>query len=38
MDLVVPINFNFPNLGKLMALAFVLFAGWQAGAPVSLAR
>lgn len=38
IDLVVPINFNFPNLGKLMALAFVLFAGWQADAPVSLDR
>jgi Na+/H+-dicarboxylate symporter len=38
IDLVVPINFNFPNLGKLMALSFVLFAGWQAGAPISTER
>jgi len=31
-DLLVPINFNLPNLGKLLSLAFVLFAGWFAGA------
>jgi Na+/H+-dicarboxylate symporter/ABC-type amino acid transport substrate-binding protein len=35
VDLVVPINFNLPNLGKLMSLAFVPFAGWFAGATVS---
>ncbi len=34
VDLVVPINFNLPNLGKLMSLAFVPFAGWYAGATV----
>ena len=31
VDLVVPINFNLPNLGKLLSLAFVPFAGWFAG-------
>ncbi len=36
VDLVVPINFNLPNLGKLMSLAFVPFAGWFAGAPVEI--
>jgi Na+/H+-dicarboxylate symporter/ABC-type amino acid transport substrate-binding protein len=35
IDLVVPINFNLPNLGKLMALAFVPFAGWFIGSTVS---
>jgi Na+/H+-dicarboxylate symporter len=35
-DLIVPINFNLPNLGKLLALGFVPFAGWFAGAPVAL--
>jgi ABC-type amino acid transport substrate-binding protein len=34
VDLVVPINFNLPNLGKLMSLAFVPFAGWFAGTPI----
>lgn len=36
VDLVVPINFNLPNLGKLMSLAFVPFAGWFAGTPISV--
>ncbi|MGD8958065.1 MAG: cation:dicarboxylase symporter family transporter, partial [Chromatiaceae bacterium] len=35
IDLVVPINFNLPNLGKLMSLAFVPFAGWFAGSALS---
>ncbi len=35
-DLMVPINFNLPNLGKLLSLAFVPFAGWFAGTPLSL--
>lgn len=34
IDLVVPISFNLPNLGKLMSLAFVPFAGWFAGAGI----
>jgi Na+/H+-dicarboxylate symporter len=34
VDLVVPINFNLPNLGKLMSLAFVPFAGWFAGSSI----
>ncbi len=35
VDLVVPINFNLPNLGKLLSLAFVPFAGWFAGTTLS---
>ena len=31
IDLMVPINFNLPNMGKLLSLAFVLFAGWFSG-------
>ena len=34
IDLIVPINFNLPNLGKLMSLAFVPFAGWFAGSTI----
>lgn len=34
VDLIVPINFNLPNLGKLMSLAFVPFAGWFAGSAI----
>jgi len=36
VDLVVPINFNLPNLGKLMSLAFVPFAGWFAGSTIGV--
>jgi Na+/H+-dicarboxylate symporter len=36
VDLVVPVNFNLPNLGKLMSLAFVPFAGWFVGSMVSV--
>jgi proton glutamate symport protein len=31
VDLMVPINFNLPNMGKLLSLAFVPFAGWFSG-------
>ncbi|WP_133125944.1 cation:dicarboxylate symporter family transporter, partial [Pseudohalioglobus lutimaris] len=28
VDILVPVSFNFPSLGKLLVLLFVLFAGW----------
>jgi len=31
VDLMVPVNFNLPNMGKLLSLSFVLFAGWFSG-------
>jgi Na+/H+-dicarboxylate symporter len=36
VDLMVPINFNLPNMGKLLSLAFVLFAGWFSGNAVPI--
>ena len=36
VDIIVPVSFNFPNLGKLLMLLFVLFAGWFYGSSVSL--
>jgi Na+/H+-dicarboxylate symporter len=36
VDLVVPVNFNLPNLGKLMSLAFVPFAAWFAGSTIGV--
>jgi Na+/H+-dicarboxylate symporter len=38
VDVLVPAAFNFPNIGKLMTLAFVLFAGWYSGSAVSVAQ
>jgi len=35
-DVVVPASFNFPSAGKLLVLAFIPFAGWASGFPVSL--
>ena len=35
VDVVVPVNFTLPNLGKLIALAFVPFAGWLTGFEMS---
>jgi Na+/H+-dicarboxylate symporter len=36
VDIIVPVSFNFPNLGKLLMLLFILFAGWFYGVTVSL--
>lgn len=37
IDVVVPVSFNFPTAGKLLALMFVLFAAWFYGKNLSLA-
>ena len=35
-DIIVPTSFNFPHVGKLLSLSFVLFAGWFADAAVPI--
>ncbi|MBW8189930.1 cation:dicarboxylase symporter family transporter [Neiella marina] len=37
VDVVLPIAFTFPNLGKLTIILFIFFAGWFIGKPVDLA-
>ena len=37
IDILVPIAFSFPNIGKLTVILFVFFAGWFSGKPVDLA-
>jgi Na+/H+-dicarboxylate symporter/ABC-type amino acid transport substrate-binding protein len=37
IDILVPAAFPFPNMGLILALLFVLFAGWFIGAPVDVA-
>ncbi|MEE9608781.1 MAG: cation:dicarboxylase symporter family transporter, partial [Myxococcota bacterium] len=32
IDVFVPVSFNFPHVGKLLTLGFVVFAAWFAGA------
>ena len=37
VDVIVPISFNFPNVGKLLQLIFILFAAWFTKSAISLA-
>lgn len=36
IEILVPIAFTFPNIGKLTVILFVLFAGWFNGTPVDV--
>jgi Na+/H+-dicarboxylate symporter/ABC-type amino acid transport substrate-binding protein len=36
VEVLVPTSFNFPNIGKLLTLLFVLFAGWFVGKSIAL--
>ncbi len=31
IDVIIPVSFNFPNMGKLIMLLFILFATWFTG-------
>jgi Na+/H+-dicarboxylate symporter len=37
LDVIVPISFNFPNVGRLLQLIFILFAAWFTKAVIGLA-
>ena len=34
IDVLIPAAYNFPNLGSILSLLFVLFAGWYIGSSV----
>ena len=36
VDVIVPVSFNFPSLGKLLVLLFVLFSAWFTDRDISL--
>ena len=36
VDVIVPISFNFPNVGKLLQLLFILFAAWFTKTAITL--
>ncbi|MEZ9367465.1 cation:dicarboxylase symporter family transporter [Shewanella sp. 10N.286.51.B2] len=36
IEILVPIAFTFPNIGKLTVILFVYFAGWFNGTPVDI--
>jgi ABC-type amino acid transport substrate-binding protein len=38
IDILIPAAYNFPNLGLVLALMFVLFAGWYIGAAVPVSQ
>lgn len=35
-EVIIPITFNFPNVGKLMTLLFVPFTAWMAGSALEI--
>ncbi|MQY57611.1 cation:dicarboxylase symporter family transporter, partial [bacterium] len=38
IDIIIPVSFNFPHIGKLLALLFILFAAWFYGNPLPLTK
>jgi Na+/H+-dicarboxylate symporter/ABC-type amino acid transport substrate-binding protein len=38
IDVLIPAAFNFPSLGLVLSLMFVLFAGWYIGAAVPVSQ
>jgi len=36
IDVIVPTTYNFPSLGSVLSLFFLLFAGWFTGAAISV--
>ena len=38
VDVIISTSFSFPNLGKILTLSYVLFAGWFADAAVPVAK
>ena len=38
IDVLIPAAFNFPNLGTILSLMFVLFAGWYIGTAVPVSK
>lgn len=38
MEVIIPVTFNFPNIGKLLSLLFVPFTAWLAGSSLELGR
>jgi Na+/H+-dicarboxylate symporter/ABC-type amino acid transport substrate-binding protein len=37
IDVIVPVSFNFPNVGRLLQLIFILFAAWFTKTTIGLA-
>jgi Na+/H+-dicarboxylate symporter/ABC-type amino acid transport substrate-binding protein len=37
-EVIIPTSFNFPHVGKLLSLSFVLFAGWFTDSSIPIAK
>ena len=37
-DVLVPVAYNFPNLGQVISLIFVIFAGWFIGTSIPISK
>jgi len=38
IDVIIPVTFNFPNTGRLLALLFIPFAAWMSGSELELSQ
>jgi Na+/H+-dicarboxylate symporter len=36
IEIIIPVTFNFPNVGKMMTLLFVPFTAWMAGSALEI--
>ena len=34
VEVIIPVTYNFPNIGKLLSLLFIPFTAWLAGSPL----
>ena len=38
IDVIIPVTFNFPNTGRLLAILFIPFAAWMSGSQLDLSQ
>ena len=38
LEVIIPASFNLPNMGKLLSLAFIPFAAWYVGTPLTASQ
>ncbi|MFL5774307.1 MAG: cation:dicarboxylate symporter family transporter, partial [Flavisolibacter sp.] len=38
VDVIIPASFSFPNMGKILTISFVLFAGWSSNASIPVTQ
>ena len=38
VEVIVPVTYNFPNIGKLLSLLFVPFTAWLSGSPLEFGQ